>query len=116
MENPTIQTLGEQYGLWPNSAYVSADKDSVYFTFTAEEAEAQEIGLAKGYIQAKPTAAVAEEFAETYNDLSADLKNEITQYSQKFVLENYSKADWEAKVKEWNTKYAELFDILNGKA
>ena len=116
MTDPSVQTLEKEHGLWNGSTYVSASKDSVYFKFTPEEAEAQEIGLAKGYIQAKPTAAVAEEFAETYNDLSADLKNEITQYSQKFVLENYSKADWEAKVKEWNTKYAELFDILNGKA
>ena len=116
MDGPSSTTLEKEYGMWTSSSYVSVAEDSVYFTFTPEEAKAQEIGLAKGYIQLAPTPVVAEEFAETYNDLATDLQNEITQYSQKFVLENYSKADWEAKVKEWNTKYAEMFDILNGKA
>ena len=116
MENPTIQTLGEQYGLWPNSAYVSASKDSVYFKFTEEEAEAQEIGLKIGYIPTKPVATIPEEHSSTYNDLYAKLKNEVTQYSQQFVIENYTKAQWQEQAQKWNTQYAELLEILNGKA
>ena len=116
MAEPTIQTLQENYGLWNPSLYVSIAKDSVYFTFTPEEAEAQEIGLARGYIPSVPVPVVAEEFSEDYNDLNTALQNEMKQYSQKFVIENYSRADWEAQVNEWNTKYAELYNILNGKA
>lgn len=113
MANPTIQTLEEQYGLWNGSTYVLADKTSPYFTYTPEEAEAQVIGVKKGSLQRAPAITVAQDDANRYDDLSVELENEIKQYCQRFIKDGYTRADWEAQCATWNTKYAELFEILN---
>lgn len=114
MANPTIQTLEEQYGLWNGSSYVMASKDSPYFTYTEEEAEAQIIGSQNGVLQRAPSVTVSQDYADEYNDLSTQLDNEIKQYCQKFIKDGYTRADWEAQCAKWQTQYKDLFDILNG--
>lgn len=114
-ETPTIQTLEEQYGLWNGSTYVLASKDSVYFDYTPEEAEAQVIGAQGGFLTRAPAVTVSTADADEYSDLLTELDNEIKQYCQKFIKDGYSKAEWEASCQQWESKYARLFDILNGK-
>ena len=114
MPNPTIQTLEEQYGLWNGSSYVLASRESPYFTYTPEEAEAQTLGNKKGTLQPAPAVTIDQAYADDYNDLSNELTNEIKQYCQNFVKDGVSKAEWEAQCAAWNSKYADLFAILNG--
>jgi hypothetical protein len=114
MANPTIQTLEEQYGLWNGSSYVMASKDSPYFTFTPEEAEAQVIGSKGGFLTAAPSVTIDQDYANDYNDLYIELQNEIKQYCQNFIKNGYTKADWEAQCAKWDNYYGYLFDILNG--
>lgn len=115
MENPTIQTLEEQYGLWNGSTYVMASKESVYFTYTPEEAEAQEIGAKGGLLTRAPAVTVSAADAAEYSDLLTSLDNDIKQYCQKFVTKGYTKADWQAECQAWQQKYGRLFEILNSK-
>ena len=114
MVNPTIQTLEEQYGLWNGSSYVMASKESPYFTYTKEEADAQVIGSKKGVLTRPPAITISQAYANDYNDLRNQLELEIKQYCQNFVKNNYSKADWEAQCAVWQNTYKDLFDILNG--
>lgn len=114
MANPTIQTLEEQYGLWNGSSYVMASKDSPYFTYTEEEAEAQVIGAQKEPLQRAPAITIDQDLANDYDDLSVQLENEIKEYCQDFIKDGYTKADWEAQCAKWETQYKDLFDILNG--
>ena len=114
MLNPTIQTLEEQYGLWNGSSYVMASKESPYFTYTPEEAEAQVIGAKGGFLTRAPSVTIDQDYANDYNDLYIELQNEIKQYCQNFIKNGYSKADWEAQCAKWNNYYGYLFDILNG--
>ena len=115
MENPTIQTLEEQYGLWNSGLYVLADRESVYFTYTEEEAEAQTIGAQGGFLTRAPAVTVRADDAEEYSDMLIELDKEIKEYCQKYVVKNYDRADWEAQCATWNTQYGRMFDILNGK-
>ena len=115
MKNPTIQTLAEQYGMWNGSTYVLASKDSVYFTYTPEEAEAQEIGVKGGLLTRAPAVTVSTENAEEYGDLVIALDNEIKEYCQKFVTKGYTKEQWQSQCATWNATYGRLFEILNEK-
>lgn len=115
MVNPTIQTLEEQHGLWNHHIYPTASRDSVYFTFTEEEAKAQEIGSKGGFLLRTPQINVPQEYGTEYYDLADGLINEINQFSAKFVSDNYSKEKWQEQCQTWETKYGRLFDILNGK-
>ena len=112
---PTIQTLEEQHGLWNANIYVLASRESVYYNFTPEEAEAQEIGSKGGMVMCPPIAQVPEEFGEEFYDLAHNLTMDVQQYSAKFVTEGYTKEQWQAEVQKWQTKYGRAFDILNGK-
>lgn len=113
MENATIQTLEEQYGLWNGSTYVLASKDSVYFSYTPEEAEAQIIGSKGGFLTRAPVPTIAAADADEYSDLLTELENEIKQYCQKFIKDGYTKEQWQNSCKEWQSKYGRLFEILN---
>ena len=114
MPNPTIQTLEEQYGMWNTSSYVMASKDSPYFIYTPEEAEAQVIGVQKGTLTRAPAVTIKQDYANDYNDLNNELQNEIKQYCQKFVKDGVTYEDWKAQCSRWESKYADLFAILNG--
>ena len=114
MLNPTIQNLEENFGLWNGSTYVLASRESPYFTFTAEEQEAQEIGNKNGTMQRAPAITIKQDYADEYNDLSNELENEIKQYCQNFVKDGVSYDEWKAQCARWETKYKDLFDILNG--
>lgn len=113
MENPTIQTLEEQFGLW--NTYRSVHKESVYFTFTAEEAEAQEIGSKGGFLQAIPAANIPTDKGAEYADLADGHWNSVNDFAAKFVTNNLTKADWEKQCAEWEKQYGRYIDILNGK-
>lgn len=112
---PTIQSLEEQYGLWNAHLYPLASRESVYFTYSPEEAEAQEIGAKGGLLMGVPLIAVPEEYGEEYYDMAHNLTMDIQQFSAKFVTEGYTKEQWESSVQTWMTKYGKTFDILNGK-
>ena len=114
MVNPTIQFLEEQYGLWNGSTYVMASKESPYFTYTAEEAEAQEIGSKNGTLQRAPAVSVAQKYATLYNDLNTELDLEIKAYCQKFIRDGYSREQWLDQCAKWEKTYGDLFKILNG--
>ena len=114
MKKATIQTLEEEHGMWNANMYVLADRESVYFTFTEEEAEAQVIGSQNGFVACPPIYTIPEEYGEEFYDLAHNLTMEINQYSAKFITEGYDKANWQAKVQEWQTKYGKAFDYLNG--
>ena len=113
MENATIQTLEEQYGLWNGSTYILASKESVYFTYTPEEAEAQKIGIQNGVLTRAPAVTVAAEDAEEYSDLLIEIDKEIKEYCQKYMTKNLDRADWEAQCASWNARYGRMFEILN---
>ena len=115
MRKATIQTLEEEHGMWNAGIYVLADRESVYFTYTEEEAEAQVIGSKNGFIECPPTYFISEEHGEEFYDLAHNLTMEINQYSAKFITEGYSKEHWQAKVQDWQKKYGRAFDIMNGK-
>lgn len=114
MANPTIQTLEEKYGLWNGSTYVMASKESPYFTYTPEEAEAQVIGVKNGSLQGAPVVSVAQQYANLYNDLSTDLETEIKAYCQKFIRDGHTREQWLQQCAEWEKNYGDLFKILNG--
>ena len=114
MANPTIQTLEEQYGLWNGSTYVLASKESPYFIYTPEEAEAQEIGAKGGFLTRAPAMTIKQEHANDYNDLNTALDNEIKQYCQNFVKDGVTYDEWKAQCAKWEKDYADLFAILNG--
>lgn len=114
MVNPTIQTLEEKYGLWNGSTYVLASKESPYFTYTEEEAEAQVIGVQKGSLQGAPAVSVAQKYATLYNDLNTDLDLEIKAYCQKFIRDGYTREQWQQQCAQWEKTYGDLFKILNG--
>lgn len=114
MPNPTIQTLEKEFGLWNNNTYPLASRESVYFNYTPEEAEAQEIGLKGGYLMRAPIPKVPSEYGEEYNDLSTQLFNDLKQFSAQFVIKNMTREDWQNQVQVWETKYGKVFDILNG--
>lgn len=114
MIKPTIQTLEEQYGLWNSQLYPLASRESVYFTYSAEEAEAQEIGSKGGLLAGPPQVAVPEEYGEEYYDMAHNLTMDIKQFSTKFVTEGYTREQWQAEIQKWMSKYGKAFDILNG--
>ena len=115
MINPTIQTLEEQFGMWNAYIYCMADRESVYFTYTAEETEAQEIGAKGGLLKGTPTDMVPEEYGEDYYDLAHNLTMDINQYCQNFITKGYTREHWQNELQLWMTKYGKAFDILNGK-
>ena len=113
MNYATIQTLEEQFGLW--NFYMLAPRDSVYFTYTDVEQEAQEIGSKGGFFPRVPAANVPQEMGEEYYEKADEMHREIEQFCAKFITdENYTRATWEAKCKEWTDNYGIVIDILNG--
>ena len=114
MENATIQTLEEQYGMFNTALYVLPCQDSVYFTYTPEESEAQIIGSWYGLVQSAPIPSIPEDYAEEYYDLLHTLQQDVALYCRQFIVYGYSQADWHSQFAMWNSKYERLFDILNG--
>ena len=114
MERPTIQSLEEQFGLWNAAIYPMASRESVYYVYSPEEAEAQEIGSQGGLASGAPTARIPEEYGEEYYDLAHNLTMDIQQFSAKFIAEGYDRATWESAIQTWNTKYGRVFELLNG--
>lgn len=115
MENATIQTLEEEFGLWNEGIYALVNRESVYFNFTEEEAEAQEIGSKGGFRQGIPAYTIPEEYAEDFYDMLTNLNNDVEQFCAQFVTRNLSKEDWQKSVALWQSKYGRAFEILNGK-
>ena len=113
MRNPTIQTLEEQFGLC--NTYFSFHDESVYFTYSDEEAEAQEIGSKGGFLQAIPATNIPSDKGDIYADLADGHWNSVNDFAAKFITQNLTKADWEAQCAEWEKQYSEYIDILNGK-
>ncbi|MBE6948154.1 MAG: extracellular solute-binding protein [Ruminococcaceae bacterium] len=115
MGNPTIQTLEEQFGLWNSNLYVLSPRDSVYFTFSDVEQEAQEIGSKGGFFPRIPAENIPQEMGKEYYDKADEMYREIEQFCAKFISdENLGRADWEAKSAELQQKYSIVPDILNG--
>ena len=114
MINPTIQSLEEEFGLWNSQIYPLVSRESVYFDFSPEEAEAQEIGSKGGFNTPAPDVIIPEEYGEEYNDLAHFLTLDTRQFSTKFITEGYDKARWEQEVESMNAKYGRVFEIMNG--
>lgn len=115
MINPTIQTLEEQHGLWNSQIFPLVSRESVYFNFSPEEQEAQEIGSKGGLHPSAPTAVIPEKYGNEYNDLEHFLILDTRELSIKFVTEGYSKERWQEEIQKLQTKYGRAIDLLNGK-
>lgn len=115
MINPTIQTLEEQFGMWNNCIFPTASRESVYFTYSPEEAEAQEIGIQGGVFPCAPVTIVPEEYGEDYYDMAHNLTMDINQFSTNFIVKGYTRDQWQTELQLWMQKYSRVFDILNGK-
>ena len=113
MENPAIETLQTEFGMFVASVYHVMNPECVYFNYTPEEQEAQEIGQAGGLHEIAPAPVVPGDYADEYNDLITLMDKDITEYCQKFIRDNHSKEDWQAKCAEWEKKYGRVFEILN---
>ena len=114
METVSINTLEEQYGLWNEGLYVSAAKDSPYFTFTAEESEAQIIGSEKGLLRGVPVLTIPDEENDKYVDTWTTFKPILQEFCAKFITEGYTREDWQNALADWEAKgYLEVIDILN---
>lgn len=114
MNLPTIQTLEEEFGLWNTGLYFLASRDSVYFTFSAEEEEAQTLGCRDGFNRRAPATSIPSDVPLEWHDSADALDMDITEFFAEFVTQNLSKADWEARCNMWNTKYGSYIDVLNG--
>ena len=116
MENPSLATMQTEYGMLIQGVYHVMNPECVYFTFTPEEKEAQEIGTAGGQLAVAPAAVVTGDDADEYNDLITLMDKEITEFCQKFIRDNLTKADWEAACAKWEKDYGRVFEILNATA
>lgn len=114
MELVTIATLEEKYGLWNSNIFKVVDKNSCYFEFTPEEAEAQIIGLQGGYLKAIPSLKVPEEYTEEWTDLITRFNIEVVEFTAKFVTQNYTRADFDTQVQTWQKNFGRAIDIMNG--
>ena len=114
MELVSINTLEEQFGLWNEGLYVSAAKDSAYFTYTPEEAEAQIIGSEKGLLRRPPILTIPAEENDKYVDIWLKFQPILKEFCAKFITEGYTREDWQNALADWEAKgYLEVIDILN---
>ena len=71
---------------------------------------AQDIGAEIGFEKCPPAMAITDiEMADAYTASQKD----IQAMTQTFIVENWSRADFDAWVAEFNDQYAEVMEFLN---
>ena len=105
-----INYVAAKYGMFTDALSVRYCPESPYFTFNKEEQMAQDIGAKIGYFPAPPSMAINDtNIADAYTASQMDIRA----MTQKFIFENWSRADFDAWVKEFNDQYAEVMVYLN---
>ena len=108
--NNDVNYVAPLYGMFDTSLNVRYAPESPYFTFNAEEQLAQEIGDKIGYFKAAPALAWTDvEMADAYTASQQD----IQAMTQKFITDNWTRADFDAWVADFLDQYGEVMDFLN---
>lgn len=108
--NTDINYAFEEYGMFQTSLTVRYAPESPYFSFCEEVQMAQEIGEEIGYVKCPPPVNINDvEMADAYTASQQDIK--VMQ--QEFILENWSRADFDAWCADFEATYGEVMDYLN---
>ena len=109
--NNDINYVFDKYGMFQTTLSVRYAPESPYFTFNAEEQLAQEIGDQIGFIKAPPALSLTDvEIADAYTASQQDIKA----MQQKFITDNWTRADFDAWVEDFLAQYGDVIDYLNG--
>lgn len=105
-----INFVHELYGMFQDALTVRCCPESPYFTFTDEVQQAQKIGAQIGYFKAPPMFVISDEIiAEAYKNAQEEIKDMQT----KFILENWTRADFDRWAADFNARYQSVIDYLN---
>ena len=105
-----VNYVSEKYGMFHQALTVRRCPESPYFTYSAEEQLAQEIGDKVGYFRAPPTLpSMDSETAETYAAAQAEIKN----MQIKFITENWDRETFVTWAEQFNETYGSVIDYLN---
>lgn len=108
--NNDMNYVFAKYGMFQTTLSVTYAPESPYYTFNEEEQMAQDIGAKIGFFPAAPTLTITDvEMADAYTASQKD----IQAMTQKFILENWDKAKFDAWVAEFMDTYGEVMDFLN---
>ena len=100
-----------KYAMFQTSLTVRYAPESPYFSFCEEVQMAQDIGAQIGFEKCPPAMSITDvEMADAYTASQKD----IQAMTQKFILENWDRAKFDAWVAEFNDNYAEVMEFLNG--
>ena len=108
--NNDINYVAAKYGLFDGQLAVRYCPESPYFTFNAEEQAAQDIGAQIGFFPCPPPMAISDtDIADAYTNAQKD----IQAMTQKFIVENWDRAKFDAWVADFNASYGEVMEYLN---
>ena len=108
--NTDINYVAPLYGMFHSELAVRFCPESPYFTLNEEEQMAQDIGAKIGYEKAAPLVSIADfEMADAYTASQKD----IQAMTQKFIVEQWDRAKFDAWVEEFNDQYSMVMDYLN---
>ena len=109
--NNDVNYVAPKYGMYHAELAVRYCPESPYFTFNAEEQAAQDIGADIGFFPCPPPMAITDtDIADAYTNAQKD----IQAMTQKFIVENWDRAKFDAWVAEFNATYGEVMEYLNG--
>ncbi len=109
--NNDMNYVADKYGMFHGQFAVRYCPESPYFTFNAEEQAAQDIGEQIGFFPCPPPMAITDtDIADAYTNA----QKEIQAMTQKFIVENWDRAKFDAWVASFNATYGEVMDYLNG--
>ena len=108
--NNDINYVAPLYGMYHSELAVRYCPESPYFTFNEEEQMAQDIGAKIGYEKAAPAMSITDvEMADAYTASQKD----IQAMTQKFIVEQWDRAKYDAWVADFNSQYSMVMDFLN---
>lgn len=103
--------VADKYAMFQSTLSVRYAPESPYFTFVDEIQMAQEIGDKIGFFPCPPQKPINDvELA----DASTAASKDIAAMTQKFILDNWTRADFDAWAADFNAQYGEVIEYLNG--
>ncbi len=111
----TVDGLTELYGMWIEGAYVRPDRRSIYYQYSSNVQEAQDIGHKVGFNERDPMIVMTDAENETFTEIFTQLEKEIKAFSAKYVTDpSYGSEQRDAFLKAAEgMRLQEALDILN---
>ena len=110
----TYQDLTETYGMWIDGYYVRTSREAIYYSYSPEENAAQELGQNAGYYKDAPPMRVPTAQARKWTDGQDSYVKDYQAFITDFITKGYGDKEWNDFVSKTNSKYAWMFDLLNG--